>query len=68
MARCKIYEIQGADASSTAGAVRCHRHAVKNVEIDGEENPVCKRHRGVRWDLFRKDGRPYAVDLIAEHP
>jgi hypothetical protein len=68
MARCKVYEIQGSDASRTASAVRCHRDAVKKVKVDGKEYPICKKHRGVRWHLFTKDGWAYAVDLEADHP
>ena len=68
MARCKIYEIQGPDPGQTAGAIRCHRDADRKVAIDGREVPICKKHRGKAWHLFRAEGWPYAVDLDAEPP
>jgi hypothetical protein len=61
VARCKVYEIQGADRASTAGAVRCHRDSVAKVDVDDKKSPVCKKHRSAEWHLFRKDGWLYAV-------
>jgi hypothetical protein len=68
VARCKIYEIQGPDPSRTAGALRCHRDAVSNVEVDAPPPvPVCDHHRSVKWSLFRgSDGWTYAVDVDAQ--
>jgi hypothetical protein len=68
VARCKIYEIQGPDPSQTAGAIRCHRDADRKVAIDGREVPICKKHRGKAWHLFRAGGWSYAIDLDAEPP
>lgn len=66
MARCKVYEIQGPDASRASGAQRCHHDATTKIEVDGHKISVCKKHDGGRWTLFRADdGWVYAVDLDA---
>jgi hypothetical protein len=67
MARCKIYT-RSKERTHRAPRARCHRDAVKKVKVDGKEYPVCKKHRGVRWHLFKKDGWAYAIDLEADHP
>ncbi len=67
MARCKAYEIQGSDPSRTAGAVRCHRTATATASIGRRSFPVCKRHRGGKWQLFIEGGWLYAVN-DASHP
>jgi hypothetical protein len=66
MARCKVYEIQGADPARTAGAVRCACDSAGKVKVDGKSYSVCKKHRGKAWKLFRKGGWLYAVDLDAK--
>jgi hypothetical protein len=68
VARCKVYEIQGPDPAQTASAVRCHREAVGKVKIDAREFPICKKHRADDWQLFRKGGWPYAVNLDSSPP
>jgi hypothetical protein len=68
VARCKIYEIQGPEASQTAGAVRCHRDAVARITVAERDVRVCKRHQGDNWRLFLEDGWVYAVDREAAVP
>lgn len=66
MARCKAFEIKGPDASRTAGAERCVRDAVTTSKVDGKSYPICTRHDGAHWSLFRSDGWLYAIDLDAQ--
>ncbi len=63
MARCKAYVIQGLDPAKTASAVRCVRDSAGKLKIDGKSYPVCKKHHGKEWKLFKKGGWLYAVDL-----
>ncbi len=62
MGRCKVYEIQGSDPKATAGAVRCLRDATAKLEVGDKKYPVCKKHQGPRWRLFKKKGWLYAVE------
>ena len=62
---CKIYEIRGSDPTRTAGAVRCHRDAVAEIELGGRHLAICANHRDRTWQLFDKRGWAYAVNLDA---
>jgi hypothetical protein len=66
MPRCKTYEIKGPDPAKTASAVRCVRDSAGKLKVDGKSYPVCKKHHGKAWQLFRKGGWLYAVDLDAK--
>ncbi len=46
--------------------MRCARDSAGKLEVDGKPFPVCKKHRGKAWNLFRKDGWLYAGDLKAK--
>ena len=61
MAICKLYEVQGSDASRTAGAVRCHREAVDVAILPEGEFPICERHAGDEWVWFVRDRWFYAI-------
>lgn len=69
MARCKVYEIPGSDASRTAAAARCHRDGTATkLKVDDRKYPVCKKHRSDSWHLFVKDGWLYAIELGQGEP
>jgi hypothetical protein len=69
VARCKVYEVLGSDASRTAGATRCHRDATATkLKVDDRKYPVCKKHRSESWHLFVKDGWLYAIELDRRKP
>ena len=63
MATCKIYEIQGPDPKRTAGAVRCHRDATDNVEVDGVRRAICEHHQDRVWQLFVNGAWVFAINL-----
>ena len=63
MAICKVYEIRGADPHATAGALRCLREAVDEIDVDGVRLAICDDHRGDVWHRFANGGWVYAVNL-----
>jgi hypothetical protein len=63
MARCNVYVIQGPDPAKTASVVRCVRDSAGKLKVDGKSYPVRKKHHGKDWNLFKKGGWLYVVDL-----
>jgi hypothetical protein len=69
VARCKVYEIQGPDASRTASARRCVREATDLAVVGRRVVAVCHKHERKPWELFGgKDGWVYAVNMNADTP
>ena len=72
VSRCKVYEIQGPDASRTSSAQRCHWDATGLAVVGTRVVAVCARHDGEPWELWElfggKGGWLYAVNVAADVP